>query len=302
VADALAQYIATIREVILESDPHAKITMGFFAPEFPNETGIGGRRFVDTAALVEREVPLDFWDIHAYPGDNLTFAQFMQNFGLENYTKKPVVLGEFGGFKSRYETVAAAARAAGAWMAGFCEQGVDGYLYWTLTDLPAELGDPTWGLLDGEGFMLDLFAPDNRPDPCVAPIVPSDNLAYGAAITASRQLPEELSSMAVDENTGTIWGAGAGPPQWIEIDLGEEQTISNIRLLTSQWPAGETIHEIRVRGDGAAFEILHRFEGHTADQQWLAFNAERPLENIRYIRVTTLSSPSWVGWREIEVK
>jgi len=302
VADALAQYIATIREVILESDPHAKITMGFFAPQFPNETGIGDMRFVDTAALVERDVPLDFWDIHAYPGDGLTFAQFMQNFGLEGYVQKPVVLGEFGGFKSRFDTMAAAARASGAWMAGFCEQGVDGYLYWSLTDLPAELGDHTWGLLKADAFMLNLFAPENQPDPCTPPEVPSDNLAYGAAVTASRELAEDASTLAVDENTTTTWGAGAGAPQWIEIDLGEEQTINTIHLLTSQWPAGETIHEIRVRGESTAYESVQRFESATEDFQWLAFTPELPLENVRYIRIHTLSSPSWVGWREIEVK
>ncbi len=301
VADAVALHIESIREVILAADPFALVTMGFFAPQFPNETAIGDVRFVDTAALVERDVPLDFWDIHAYPGDDLNFDQFMENFGLAGYVEKPVILGEYGGFESRYESVTAAARAAGAWMAGFCQQGVDGYLYWTLTDLPAELGDPTWGLLEQEGFMLDLFAPVNQPDPCIPPEVPSDNLAFGATVTASRSLPEEPPQQAVDENTGTAWGAGADPQQWIEVDLGAEMAVSEIRLLVSQFPEGETVHEIRVRGEATSFETVHRFEGSTRDQQWLAFNPETPLENVRFVRVYTLNSPSWVGWREVEI-
>ena len=187
-------------------------------------------------------------------------------------------------------------------MAGFSSHGVDGYLYWTLTDLPAELGDPTWGLLEGEGLMLNLFAPANLPDPCTPPDVPSDNLAFGAAVTASRALPEEPPELAVDENTGTYWGAGAGPAQWIEIDLGEAQTVSTIRLMVSQSPAGETVHEIRVRDGTTSFETVHRFEGETADQQWLIYTPETPLEAVRYIRVYTLSSPSWVAWREIEIQ
>ena len=29
--------------------------------------------------------------------------------------------------------------------------------------------------------------------------------------------------------------------------------------------------------------------------------ADSPLEDVRYIRVNTRQSPSWVGWKEIEV-
>lgn len=302
VADAIALYIEMIRSVILETDPEAFVTMGFFAPDFPNTTAIGDVRFVDTAALVERNVPLDFYDIHAYPGDDLNFEEFMQNFGLEGYSDKPIILGEYGSFNSRYETVEAAARASGAWMAGFCKTGLDGYLYWTLTDLPEALGDPTWGLLEEEDFMLELFAPINQPDPCQPPEVPSDNLAYGASVSASNSLPEEHASYINDENTTTYWGSGEPAPQWVEVDLGEEMTISEIRLLTSQSPAGNTVHEIRVRGSDTAYETVRRIEGFTEDLQWLTFSPETPLENIQYIWIYTLSSPSWVGWREIEVR
>ncbi len=302
VADSLALYIEKIRSVILEADPDALITMGFFAPDFPNETAIGDVRFVDTAALVERDVPLDFYDIHAYPGDDLTFEAFMQNFGLEGYVDKPIILGEYGAFNNRYETIQSAARASGAWMAGFCERGLDGYLYWTLTDLPEALGDPTWGLLEEDAFMLELFAPVKQPDPCQPPDIPSDNLAFGASVSTSNSLPEEPPNYINDENTSTYWGAGQPAPQWIELDLGEELTVNEIRLLTSQSPAGDTVHEIRVRGADSAYETVHRFESFTEDDQWLTFTPEIPLENVQYIRIYTLSSPSWVGWREIEVR
>ena len=302
VADAVAQHIDTIRTVILATDPYALVTMGFFAPQFPNKTAIGDVRFVDTTALIIRDVVLDFWDIHAYPGDDLDFREFMQNFGMAGYIEKPVILGEYGGFESRYDAVEGAARAVGDWMAGFCRHGVEGYLYWSLTDLPEALGDPTWGLLEADGFMLDLFAPVNQPDPCAPPDVSSSNLAYGATVSASRSLPEEPPEQAVDENTGTTWGAGAMAQQWIEIDLGKEKSVREIRLLTSQFTAGQTVHEIRVRGKATDFETIHRFEGLTEDQQWLVFNPDSPLEGVRYVRVYTFSSPSWVGWREIEFK
>ena len=150
--------------------------------------------------------------------------------------------------------------------------------------------------------MLELFAPVNQPDPCSAPDVPTNNLAFGAAVTASRSLADEPPERAVDEDTSTTWGAGADAPQWIEIDLGAEKTVSEIRLLTSQYPAGETVHEVRVRGEDTVFETVMRFEGATEDLQWLIYQPDTPLENVRYIRIVTLSSPSWVAWREVEVR
>ena len=87
-----------------------------------------------------------------------------------------------------------------------------------------------------------------------------------------------------------------------EIDLGAEQIIRDIRLLTSQFPAGETVHEVRVRGEETVFETVFRFEGATEDMQWLTYLPESPLENVRYIRINTLSSPSWIAWREVEVR
>lgn len=302
VADSLMLFINTMRSIILKYDPSGLVTMGFFTPDFPNPTRIGDNRYVDTAILIERDAPLDFYDIHAYPGDDITIEQIVENYGVQNYEEKPVILGEYGAFEDRFNTIQGAARATGEWAAGFCESGIDGTLYWTLTDLPAELGDPTWGLLENDAYLLNLFAPVNQPEPCVAPDIETDNRAFGATVTASRSLPDELPEYAVDENTSTMWGAGASPPQWIEIDLGQDATINSVRLMTSQYPAGDTVHEVRVRSADSTFETVHTFNGYTTGDQWLEFIPDTPLENVRYVRVYTLSSPSWVAWKEIEIR
>jgi hypothetical protein len=39
----------------------------------------------------------------------------------------------------------------------------------------------------------------------------------------------------------------------------------------------------------------------TADSDVLVFHPEAPLTGIRTLRIETTTSPSWVGWREIEV-
>ncbi|HEX5826516.1 MAG TPA: discoidin domain-containing protein [Candidatus Limnocylindrales bacterium] len=107
---------------------------------------------------------------------------------------------------------------------------------------------------------------------------------------------------AVDGQADTMWLAGDVPsPQWIEVDFGAELAVSGIRLLTCQETAGATDHRVTVRtGTGTETELV-RFYGDTRDGQWLEFAAPSPVEQIRYVRVTTLASPSTIGWREVEV-
>jgi hypothetical protein len=46
---------------------------------------------------------------------------------------------------------------------------------------------------------------------------------------------------------------------------------------------------------------MHEFQGLTSDDEWLVFKPDSPLENIGQIRIQTISSPSWVAWKEIQV-
>ena len=98
-------------------------------------------------------------------------------------------------------------------------------------------------------------------------------------------------------------GVGAFAPQWIQVDLGANYVIAEVRLLPSQSPAGETIHRLLVKGlaTNNEYELLHTFEGVTTDSRWLILKLPEPLRGIRYIRIETTSSPSWVSWREFEV-
>jgi hypothetical protein len=129
------------------------------------------------------------------------------------------------------------------------------------------------------------------------------NLAYRKPVRVSQALGEFPPAMAVDGNSETWWGAGAPSPQWIELDLGEAYVIAEVRLLISQSPEGETIHRLLAKGPGTnnGYVLLHTFKGVTADSDLLTFGLPEPLKDIRYIRIETTSSPSWVSWREIEV-
>jgi len=132
---------------------------------------------------------------------------------------------------------------------------------------------------------------------------PGANLALEKAVRVSAIEPGHPGKDAVDGDTGTHWSAGAGPPQWIEIDLGSALDISEIRLTPSQYPAGRTVHRVLGKGPGTGgeFVLLHTFDGPTDDGQQIGFKPDSPWQGIQVVRIMTDSSPSWVAWREIEV-
>jgi hypothetical protein len=47
------------------------------------------------------------------------------------------------------------------------------------------------------------------------------------------------------------------------------------------------------------YRRLALLEGRTADGDWLVVRPRRPATRVREVRITTLSSPSWVSWHEI---
>jgi hypothetical protein len=156
--------------------------------------------------------------------------------------------------------------------------------------------------VDEENYLLDLFAPVNQPDPCLAVEVPNDNLAYDKPVTASRSLPAEPPENAVDDNSGTQWGAGEGPVQWIQVDLQGSYRVTEIRLLVAQYPVGSTTHRMQVRLSSTdSYQTVYEFNGSTSDNDWLVFKPDLPLEGVSQIRIQTIASPSWVAWKEIQV-
>ena len=115
---------------------------------------------------------------------------------------------------------------------------------------------------------------------------------------------------AVDENNNNYWTAGGYAPQYIDLDLGRPIALSKVRLLTSQTPAGFTTHEVYVgnaapSADTSSLKRIWTLSGNTADNQWLEKMGDaddnKPVGLVRWVRIKTTASPSWVGWREIEL-
>jgi hypothetical protein len=127
------------------------------------------------------------------------------------------------------------------------------------------------------------------------------NISLGKSVTVSSQLNDLVGSLAVDGDFGTLWNSGGGPLQWIQIDLGVPANIQEIRMTISQYPAGPSTHKILVKSTSGDFSVAATFDGNTNDGDTLVFTPNPPLQNIQFIRIETISSPSWVAWREIEV-
>jgi hypothetical protein len=127
------------------------------------------------------------------------------------------------------------------------------------------------------------------------------NVARSRSVSASAEQTTEPATYAVDGDSTTRWGAGQFAPQWIEIDLGAPVAVAAIRLGVDQFPEGETAHAVLGRPPGGSYQELHVFHGATASGDLLEYLPSAPWQGIRWVRIETRASPSWVAWRELEV-
>jgi predicted amidohydrolase YtcJ len=122
-------------------------------------------------------------------------------------------------------------------------------------------------------------------------------------VTTSQYLFDQKPAAAFDGNKQSNWGAGAHPPQWVQMDLLEDQAIAKINLTVSQFPNGKTVHQIlgMKSAVNCDLQLIHEFNGNTSDGQVLTYKPTSP-DTLRFLRILTTESPSWVSWYEIEIE
>ncbi|MGB5435714.1 MAG: discoidin domain-containing protein [Maribacter sp.] len=296
--EGMVHYIAKAREIITKYDSNALVTMGFFNPNYPNPIGLGDFRYVETADLLY-QADLDFFDFHAYPGDDPLYP-LVENFGMVGYESKPIILGEYGAFIDRYPVLDDAIETMQSYQAEACSYGFDGWLYWGMYRGAGNANDTSWGFMDENQEMLNAMAPINYPDPCDENFLLPVNVALNKPVTASENLSTETPEMAVDGDVVSQWGSGQNPTQWIEIDLEMVYDLYEITLRVAQYPSGNTTHIVEASIDGTAWDTLQTFSGETKEDDVLVHELST-VTPYRFIRITTTDSPSWVSWKEIEV-
>jgi hypothetical protein len=295
--DGLAHWIERVRAAIRAVDPTALVAIGFFEPQEPNASRGGDQRLIRTRASI-RGSSADLVDLHVSPGAELTLAQYMENFGVDGTEAKPVLLGELGALRSAHSNLDETPYALQDWQRESCRFGVDGWLVrtWDTVEDAAR-----WNALSGDGTIERALAPANRPDPC-GPAAGPHNVALGRPATASGSAAAKPPANAFDGNRLSAWSAGALAPQWVEVDLGSPQAVRRVRLHVGQLPAGFTLHRVYGRKSAGATErLLHEFAGFTQDGAVLEQAPPEPWQEVGFVRVETLTSPSLVGWREVEI-
>ena len=295
--DGLVHWADTVRTAIRGVDPTALVSLGFLWPQSPNPARIGDPRVTRMRAVLD-DSTVDFVSPRVYPGLELTLPQYVANYELPAGTAKPVLMAEFGAPTAAYGTLPVAAEMLQTWQADSCAAGFDGWLLWTWDTTGERTGEPAvWNAQAGAGLLERGLAPTNRPDPC-APT----NIALGKSVTASSATPEGPAAQAVDGSVGTAWTSTGPPGGWIEIDLGAEYSISLLRLVVAQLPAGRAVHDIQGKpsGAGAPYVTLHTLDASTHDGQVVEIPAGSPWTNVRYLRIATVWGPSWPAWREIQ--
>ncbi len=143
----------------------------------------------------------------------------------------------------------------------------------------------------------DFFGP--KLDPTA--IASTDNLALGRPVTASASLPGQPPEAAVDGDVETRWISGSHPQQWIEIDPGAAFDVEKLVLVPAQDPAGATVHRVFGGLQSGEAQLLYIFRGETSDGTPLEVSPIGSWGSVRYLRIETTESPSWVAWREIAV-
>jgi hypothetical protein len=297
--DNVIYWANNVTNTIRDLDPTTLVTMGFFAPfdaSVPAATLLTFERLVRTKRFLH-ESNVDFFDFHAYPALDLTLPQIVAHYGMAGYTARPIVMGELGAFKVGYPTARTGGTGLVDWQLQSCPLGFDGWLTWSWGWDDPDIYNAT----DEAGAIAKALAPSRRPNPCSSPPLAA-NLALGRPVAVSGTFGGEVGSRAVDGLALTGWNSGGGPPGTIQVDLGSGQTIREVRLLVAQDPAGTTTHQIQVRNaNGAAFFVVAALTGATQGEQWLRWFPKNPLHGIRWVRIVTTASPSWVAWSEFQV-
>ena len=128
---------------------------------------------------------------------------------------------------------------------------------------------------------------------------PSINVASSAEVIPSSG--QESAHLAVDGDLDSLWNSGRVPLGWFRVALDGLYLVNRVELIIAQTPPGPTMHELWL-GDGSGTRSLYErlVNEKTEDGQTLAVTIEPP-RSINEVMVRTVSSPSWVAWREVRV-
>ena len=294
IEEGLVFWVNEMRKAIQQEVPGLPVGVGIVAPQEPHPIRAGDARFSLSRPLIEKS-DLDFVDVHVYPEPNgLGMKEYAENFGISKATKKATIMGEFGGALIMYTNVDITAREMVALQKKIGEFGIEGWLFWSWD---IDFARDTWAAADSGGVIRRALAPAGEgaaPEP-----IPARRANLPMKVKASASYQDMVPSL-VSDGTMAQWNSGAFPPQWIEVSPVTPTEVTEIRLFVAQTPAGPTTHELWLKSPGGKYEKVRTFEGETKNYDRLVHVIEGSVI-VESVKVVTVKSPSWVGWREIEL-
>ena len=130
------------------------------------------------------------------------------------------------------------------------------------------------------------------------------NVALNKPATASSYYLNSTPSMAFNNNCSSdCWNSGGYSNAWLMVDLQGSYTINNINLIVEQSPNGSSSHQILTAPTLAGpWTLVETITGYTSQGQLIqrCYNTS-PLLNVGAVKISTLSSNSWIAWKEIGV-
>ena len=100
-----------------------------------------------------------------------------------------------------------------------------------------------------------------------------------------------------DDNERTTFNLGDYAPQSLTIDLGGSYDLSKIEFVVEQSPIGEATHQVYIAGTSSPFTLIGGWAKllATGNRLELLTNSKA----VRFVKIETVQSPSWVAWQEI---
>ena len=112
---------------------------------------------------------------------------------------------------------------------------------------------------------------------------------------------DEAAYLAIDGDPETIWSSKQPAPLGYSVVLDQPYLVDRVEMIVTQAPPGQTTHEVWL-GHGSGLRSFYKrlSDVHTEDGQILSVAIEPP-QIVNEVLILTISSPSWVAWRELRV-
>ncbi len=100
-------------------------------------------------------------------------------------------------------------------------------------------------------------------------------------------------------NGGGLWNSRSMAPAYFQVVFNPAITFVEVALTVEQQPNGPTRHQIVVtKSDGQQILVDDHHES-TLESEIIVVAPAQPIANVTMLTVNTITSPSWVAWRNV---